>query len=448
MSERELEKGNITGHIIYLALPMLIINLMQNGVSVYDMFLLGKIGVKAQAAVTIALFIVNIFWAIEGGLVVGTTAIISRYAGMKDKEKLKTVLINLIITAYIIGIIYAIIIYFTMDNILVFFNARGETFELSRKYLRMMLFSIMNDSGLFVFFTALRAAGYIKKHFVILLITISANLILEPILVLGLFGFPSLGVEGAALSRVFAYLISLGIMIWVFLTDKGILGVDLLKVKTDFKVITNYLKIAFPAVGQGLVTAAGNMMLLKLYTSYGDAFIAGTAIGGRLDVLLMMFGWAIGSATAIMVGHNMGAGNVKRAEQSVMASLKFYTIFTLASTIIYFSFSNLIAGIFTSDPVVLKTASLYLKIVSPFYALMGVGIIAIYGLNGAGATKTPMLVNIIGFFVVQIPLAYGLTKFTPLAEKGIFVSIAVTMFFQGIVGWWLYSRGKWKTKKI
>ena len=64
MSERELEKGNITGHIIYLALPMLIINLMQNGVSVYDMFLLGKIGVKAQAAVTIALFIVNIFWAI------------------------------------------------------------------------------------------------------------------------------------------------------------------------------------------------------------------------------------------------------------------------------------------------------------------------------------------------------------------------------------------------
>ena len=223
---------------------------------------------------------------------------------------------------------------------------------------------------------------------------------------------------------------------------------DLLKVKTDFKVITNYLKIAFPAVGQGLVTAAGNMMLLKLYTSYGDAFIAGTAIGGRLDVLLMMFGWAIGSATAIMVGHNMGAGNVKRAEQSVMASLKFYTIFTLASTIIYFSFSNLIAGIFTSDPVVLKTASLYLKIVSPFYALMGVGIIAIYGLNGAGATKTPMLVNIIGFFVVQIPLAYGLTKFTPLAEKGIFVSIAVTMFFQGIVGWWLYSRGKWKTKKI
>ena len=367
---------------------------------------------------------------------------------MKDKEKLKTVLINLIITAYIIGIIYAIIIYFTMDNILVFFNARGETFELSRKYLRMMLFSIMNDSGLFVFFTALRAAGYIKKHFVILLITISANLILEPILVLGLFGFPSLGVEGAALSRVFAYLISLGIMIWVFLTDKGILGVDLLKVKTDFKVITNYLKIAFPAVGQGLVTAAGNMMLLKLYTSYGDAFIAGTAIGGRLDVLLMMFGWAIGSATAIMVGHNMGAGNVKRAEQSVMASLKFYTIFTLASTIIYFSFSNLIAGIFTSDPVVLKTASLYLKIVSPFYALMGVGIIAIYGLNGAGATKTPMLVNIIGFFVVQIPLAYGLTKFTPLAEKGIFVSIAVTMFFQGIVGWWLYSRGKWKTKKI
>ena len=86
---RELEKGSILQNLLYLSVPLLITNLMQNFFSVFDMFLLGKIGVSAQAAISITGFIFGVFWSMEGGLMTGAAAVISRYAGRKDYEAKK-----------------------------------------------------------------------------------------------------------------------------------------------------------------------------------------------------------------------------------------------------------------------------------------------------------------------------------------------------------------------
>jgi Na+-driven multidrug efflux pump len=149
-----------------------------------------------------------------------------------------------------------------------------------------------------------------------------------------------------------------------------------------------------------------------------------------------------------MVGHNLGAKEIKRAEDTAITALKIYSFVTLAWFLLCFNFGSLIIKIFNTNPSVVFWGSNYLKFVSPFYLLMGVGLITAMALNGAGATKTTMVINFIAFFIFQLPLAFILSTFTPAGEKGIFIGIASAFVFQGIAGWVMFKTGKWKYKKI
>jgi Na+-driven multidrug efflux pump len=162
----------------------------------------------------------------------------------------------------------------------------------------------------------------------------------------------------------------------------------------------------------------------------------------------MMIGWAIGGSASVMVGHNLGAGQVKRAEDTIMNALKLYTIFTLACFMIYFNFTGWVMSIFTSNPEVATYGTQYLKIVSPFYLALGVGLMTGAAFNGAGATNTPMIINAIAFFVFQIPTALLLSRIALVGPRGIFVGIASVFVFQAAAGWIMYKRGSWKEKKI
>jgi len=147
------------------------------------------------------------------------------------------------------------------------------------------------------------------------------------------------------------------------------------------------------------------------------------------------------------VGHNLGAGDVKRAKDSVVTSLKIYTGFTLACFMIYFNFSGWVIRIFNNDPAVVNYGISYLKIVPFFYLFMGVGLITASAFNGSGETKTPMIINMIAFFAIQIPVAIFLSRIPGIAEKGIFIAIASVFLFQGIAGWITYKQGGWIGKK-
>jgi Na+-driven multidrug efflux pump len=199
---------------------------------------------------------------------------------------------------------------------------------------------------------------------------------------------------------------------------------------------------------QGWIANIAWLFLLKVVSKYGDNLIAAVGVGSRIDTMLMMIGWAIGSSVSIMVGHNLGAKELKRAEDSAITALKVYTIFTLAWFLLCFNFGSVIIKIFNTNTSVVFWGGQYLKYVSPFYVFMGVGLIFGMALNGAGATKTTMVINFIAFFVFQLPLAFILSSFTTIGENGIFIGIASAFAFQGIAGWIMFKLGKWKYKKV
>ncbi|MBN2753482.1 MAG: MATE family efflux transporter [Candidatus Goldbacteria bacterium] len=445
---RELEKGSILHNLLYLSVPLLITNLMQNFFSIFDMFLLGKIGVSAQAAISITGFIFGVFWSMEGGLMTGASAVISRYAGKKDYAGLKKAVVNVIFAGYAMGILFALINIIFMDNILVYFGAKGETYELAKSIYLMSLISLINDSGLFVFFGVLRAAGGIRKHFYLLFVSIALNTILEPVFIYGWAGFPQLGIIGVPMARLISYFVTTFIMIYILTQKEGILKIQIKDIRLERKFLFNYVGISLPAMLQGVASNIAALVMLKIAAPHGDALLATMGIGSRIDVFVMMLGWAIGSSVAVMVGHNMGAGQIKRAEDSVITGLKMYSLFTFTCWLIAYNFAPMIIKFFNPDYMVIQYGVQYLRIVSPFYLLMGVGLLAGAAFNGAGSTKTPMSINIVAFFALQIPLAFFLSRNPAIGHKAIFISIASVFIFQGIVGWIFYKKGHWKTKEI
>ena len=245
-----------------------------------------------------------------------------------------------------------------------------------------------------------------------------------------------------------SYMVTTFIMIFILTNTKGMLRIELKNIKLDFSFLVDFIKISLPAWAQGLLSNIASLVMLKIAAPYGDNLLAVLGIGSRLDVFVMMLGWAIGGSAAVMVGHNLGAGHVKRAEKTIITGLKIYSIFTFACFMIYFNFPAWVMSIFTTNPEVVNYGTQYLQIISPFYLALGIGLLTGAAFNGAGSTNTPMVINAIAFFGFQIPTALLLTRLALIGPKGIFWGIASVFLFQAIAGWIMYKRGGWKEKKI
>lgn len=445
---RELEKGDITKHLLYLAVPIFITNMMQNFFSVFDMFLLGKIGVAAQSAISITGYLFGTFWSMIGGLATGAIAFASRYCGRKDYGLLKKTVVNTVFAAYAMTIVYVVLHFIFRDQLLTFFGAKGESLKMGQAIFTTCLISLLNDSGLFVFFAILRATGYIRRHFYILFVSIALNTLFEPLFIYGWLGFPKMGIQGAPMARFLSYFIMTFIMITILVNTRGILRIAKEHLKLDFKFLVEYISVSLPAWGQGLIPTCTGLIMLKLAAPYGDSMLATMGIGSRIDVFIMMIGWAISSSVAVMVGHNLGAKEPARAEASVITGLKLYTACTFTFFMICYFFSEMVAKVFTSDPAAAGYVVKYLKTVAPFYLLMGVGLMTGAAFNGSGATKTPLVINAVANLLIQVPLAFILTRIPSIGARGIFIATAAVFTFQGIVGWVMYRQGKWKEKKI
>ncbi len=446
--EIDLTNGSILYNLFYLSWPILILNIIQNTLSVFDMFLVGKIGVSAMSAIAISYTLLALFWSSVGGLSAGCIAIVSRLSGEKRYDELNKFLPIVILSGLLIWVVNGVLILIFLEPILIFFGARGETLHLAKSYLKIILIGLFNPSILFMCFAIFRGIGLSTMPFYLLGTSVVLNMFFMPLFIFGLFGFPKLGLPGSAVAYIVATTGPTIAAITILFNGIRNIRLKISNFKVKISDWIKYIKISVPAMTQGWIANVAWLFLLKVISKYGDNLIAAVGAGSRIDVMLMMIGWAIGSSVSIMVGHNLGAKEIKRAEDTTVTALKIYTFVTLSWFLLCFNFGSLIIKVFNTNTSVVFWGSQYLKFVSPFYLIMGVGLITAMALNGAGATKTTMVINFIAFFIFQLPLAFVLSNITPIGEKGIFIGIASAFAFQGIAGWIMFKRGAWKYKKV
>lgn len=207
--------------------------------------------------------------------------------------------------------------------------------------------------------------------------------------------------------------------------------------------------IATPGILQFLIGSCSWIFLAELVaTTGGDHGSAGYQTALRLMMFFMLPAWGMSNAAATLVGQNLGAKQFQRAEDSVLATVKYNVIFMVIVTVLFLFFGDWLVSFFTNDIQIKEVAQKAMRIMSSAFIFYGIGMVMMNALNGAGDTKTPTWINFFGFWFLQIPLAYLLTKSMDMGPTGVFIAIPVAETAIAITTFIFFKRGKWKNVKV
>jgi putative MATE family efflux protein len=442
-SEQDYTSGSIRKAIVLLAIPMILELSLESVFALVDMFFVGKLGENAIATVGLTESAITIIYSIAIGLSTAAGAIVSRRIGEKNHEAaahagLQSIWIAIMITIVIsiFGVIYA-------PNILSFMGASAIVVKDGAIFTRIMLGSSLAIILLFLINGIFRGAGNAAMAMKSLWIASTINIILCPIFI------HFFGLKGAAIATVIGRSTGVIYQCYHLFRGNGILKFDQLDFKLHKETIRSIFKIAWPATFQFIIASGSWIVLAKLVAETGGTTAsAGYQIAIRNLVFFILPAWGLSNAAATLVGQNLGAKEWQRAEDSVMLAVQYNTIFMAFVTLLLLCFSNTIIRFFTNDEAVIAYGVKALQITGLGYIFYGIGMVMTQSLNGAGDTRSPTIISFIGFWLVQIPLAYLLAKSLDMKSTGVFIAIPAAETLIAVIAWVYFKKGKWKAIKV
>jgi putative MATE family efflux protein len=446
IKEYKLTEGSVLKNIIFLSLPMMLTLLLQDAFNLVDMYFVGNLGSSATAAVSMSGIIVGLILTAVTGLSFGTLAMISRYVGEGNIEKAD----NVVMQSFILGLIITLIItplgYIFAPQMLELLGASKEVVMQGTPYLRITFGGSITIFLTVLMFSALRGAGDPISPMIILLISTILNIILDPIMIYGLFGFPRWGVAGSAAATIVARAIAMIMVLFVMMQEKSIIKLRARDFRFDFNIMKEIIRIGNPSSIELLILNLSTLFLMKIVASFGTTAVAAYGIGMRLNMAVTIPTMGFGFAAATLVGQNLGARKPDRAEKSGWICAGIGTIIMIILTIVFLIFSGNIVSVFNDEFEVVEIGTQFIKIMAPTFIFLGLGTTLGRGLNGAGDTVYPMIISIITMLALRIPLAWYMS--TRAGTAGIWKSLALTNAIYGIVITMWFKIGKWKEKEI
>jgi Na+-driven multidrug efflux pump len=213
-------------------------------------------------------------------------------------------------------------------------------------------------------------------------------------------------------------------------------------------IMLRLLRVSIPAAVQFSIAMSSYIFLMRVISLYGSTAVAGFTIAIRIFAFTFLPAWGLANATATLVGQNLGARQPERAEQSVWLAARYNALFLITISVIFIAAPGFFVGGFSTDEAVVAYAIDCLRWCSYGYGFYAVGMIVIQAFNGAGDTDTPTLINLVCFWVLQIPLAYTLAEIAGYGPQGVFMTIAICDSLLAVIGVLLFRRGRWKTRVV
>lgn len=447
----DFTQGNIRKAVLLLAIPMMLEMAMESVFALVDLYFVGHLHNSSHAIQTVGLTesVLTIIYSLAIGMSMAATAVVARRVGEKNPEAAGKAGMQAIFIAVAFNIIISAIGLVFATDILLLMGASAETAVQGTPFMRIMMGGSVIIVLLFLINGIFRGAGNAAIAMKSLWIANIANIILCPILINGVGPIPAFGLTGAAMATSMGRGIGVCYQLYHLFSGRGVLKVKLSYLKPHFAQIKALLKIATPGIFQFVIASCSWIFLAQLVaTTGGDHGSAGYQTALRLMMFFMLPAWGMSNAAATLVGQNLGAKQLQRAEQSVMKTAKYIVIYMLSVMIFTFIGGRFFIAFFTNDVLIQETAIQALQIMSVGYICYGMGMVLMSTFNGAGDTWTPTWINLFGFWMFQIPLAYLLAKHFDLGPVGVFIAIPVAETAIAVAAFILFRKGKWKTVKV
>lgn len=433
--------NNDTKRILSLSIPAAVSNFFDMIQVLVDMIMLGRVSPEAVAAAGLSMQFLGFLYAVMAFFSVGTSAVVSRLAGAEKLEDVSKVIFLSCAIAFFISIPFTILGIFFPELIFLAMGASEEVLNNGVIYYSILSLTVPVIFIEMAIYSSFNALGDTKTPLKIVLFANLINTVLDYLLIFGKFGFPQLGIKGAAIATAVSYFISF--FVYLYAINKKVS----IKFNFDTDYIKKILKIGIPAGFERVFTYFSFLIFVKLIAEYGTYVLAGYQIGLRIEGLAFMPGFGFTIAAMTVVGQSLGANNPQQAERLAWETAKLASVFMGLMGIFMVFFPEYIAMIFTDNQIVIQQASNYLRIVGLTQIPLAIGFVLSGALRGAGATKTTMIINSFSLWFFRIIPAYVFSKiFSDV--KWIYYAMFMETYIKATLLYVFFKRGKWKEKRI
>ena len=447
--KNKFTEGRIISSLLSLAGPIIAANILQSAYQLIDTFWLGRLGADAVAAVSLSFPLLFLVLSLGAGLTLAGTVMVARYKGADNQLMIDFSSSQSVFLIFLTAILLAILSYFAAEPLMKVIGAGPDIIKDAITYFKVSSIGFVFLFLFFIFQSLMRGIGNVMLPVYIVLSTVVLNAVLDPLFIYGYGPIPGFGVAGAAVSSVITQAVASSIGLYILFKGKHGIKISLASMNFNIENLKKTFNIGFPASIEQSTRALGMTMMMAIVTSFGSDIVAAYGIGARMLSFIVVPALGLGIATTSLVGQNIGALKIKRAEKVANLSAKVAFFGFTGMGLLMFVIAEPLTAIFIpDDPQVIKDGALFIKIMSVSFGFLGLQQVMNGTFNGAGFTKASMIISIMSLWVVRFPLAFILSYNLKMGPEGIWWSFPISNLIAGIVAFVYFKTGYWKKRVI
>ncbi|HSR29106.1 MAG TPA: MATE family efflux transporter [Anaerolineae bacterium] len=445
---RDLTSGSLHRAIWYLAPPMMLETGILNVAQILDTYWVGRLGSAALAAVTISITIRWVLNSLANGLGIGGMAVVARRIGAKEQAAAEHATWQTILLGLTVSLLLTVAGLVAARPLLLLLGADAKVLPLGLAYLRISFAGIFTLILVFAINSMLRGAGEARLAMQVLFLSTAVTVVLEPILIFGFGPLPASGVAGSAWANVLGFGVGLALQTVVLLRGRARLHLNLRDLRPDFPLMGRIIQIALPSTVQMTLRSSSRLIVVGLVGAYGTFATAGYGVANRMLLIALIPCFGLGNSAGTLVGQNLGARQPDRAERSAWWVSGYAAAYMAVAAILLTVFAPSLIALFDATPQVVAFGSECVRIVAWSMIASAVGVVLARGFDGAGNTVPAMAINLLTLWGLELPLAFGLSRWLGLGATGVWWGRALANLANGLLFAFWFIQGGWKRKDV
>jgi putative MATE family efflux protein len=428
--------------------PIFVDSVLRMMLGTADVFMLSRISDQVTGAVGLANEIIVFCILMFGFVGIGTSVAVAQNLGAGKPKEASRISALAITINLIFGILVSIVLVAFGEPLMRLMNLAPDQIEIAKWYLNIISSFIWIEALSYAISSVLRSNGQTRD---VMFVTLGVNLIHvagNSLLIFGTFGFPGLGVTGAAVSTVVSRLIGLIVLI-VILYRRIPVPIRLKNyVSFDKRIVKQILSIGLPSAGEHLSWQSQYLMIVSFINIIGQAALSTHVYVMNVSNYFMALGMAIGMGTEIIIGHMIGAGEFKAAYHKLIRSLRISFLVTFAVVGIASIFRKELLGLFTENPEIIALGSSILLLSVLLEPGRTFNLVVINSLRAAGDARFPVLMGVLSMWGVAVPLAYWLGIRMEMGLLGVWIAFAADEWLRGLMMYLRWRSRAWQGKAL
>ncbi len=448
-NKNSLTEWSVIRSLLTLSIPIIFAQILQSAYQFTDSFWVGRLGGAAVAAVSISFPVTFLMIALGAGFSVAGSILIAQYFWAKNEKMVNHVAAQTLLMVLIVSSVLWAIGFILTPSILHLMGIEADVYNGALGFMRVSFAGMIFSFGFMMFQSVMRGIGQVTMPLYIVGGTVLLNFILDPLFIFWYGSFQGMGVMGAALATFGTQSLATIIGFSILLRWKYGIHLKLHDFRPDFAFIKRSFLLGFPASIEMSGRALGITVMTFLLATFGTLAVASYGVGSTIIQFVMIFCMGLSMAISTLVWQNIGAGNIDRASETAkIGAWASFLLMTGVGVIIFLLAPQLITIFIPNDPAVVASGVIFLRIIALSSGFMGIQFALVGVFRASGNMVATMIITLISQWILQLPLTYILSRFTPLGILGFWWAFPITNIITalGTIIW--FMRGTWKKTRI